>query len=843
MVVALSDACAPCSARAVAVALVAGCGGGAGGRPGHHRGGDRRRRSRGDRLLLRRLGRAGPGRRRSGPSRATPLDAAMAGLAPGPSSAGLLPGLPARHHGPLDPGEGDVAVGRLQRRARDRVPAGRVGGRDRGRSRRSCGRPPRPPGTARARILVEGRAPPPPGPSSTCRRPSSPAELAPRAAMTAEGAVRVARRCPPRPNSPCPCPRPQPGAERGDSAARPPVRAARRAAAGRWRSGTSRPSCCACAAAPSACSAGWWPRSSRATRGWPGSAATWWASRRRTGRDADLTDGRLLRRRPRDHRRLARPLQGHRDRRGARARRCGWTSASARWWTRAGRSRPSSPTLTGIDDAHGRGAARTSSRRSSGFVDFAGQDVLVAHNAPFDLRFLNYERRRLAGRYFTQPWLDTLVLARAPARTAGWSATTSARSPTGPTPTCAPCHRALPGRRGHGRAAGARCSGCSPSAAIDTLERAVAFGRSRAARATRYKLALAEDLPDRPGRLPDARPRGRRALRGQGGQPAPPGALLLRPGRPPRAAHRAGARASSTRIDHETCGSEFEALLRENAPHQGPAPAVQPAGRRAGRGATSSSALGRAVPRLYAVPRPARRRGRLLRARCARSACARARRSTALPLRASTAMRRRDADAAARRRRRGAAGPCSAATRGRRCGDARPCGWRRREAPARLGAAAAAATERRLTARPLLGDARPGSSPRGARAPGTAAAPCWSSRRGGGRAAPRPSSSRAAGWSRHRPRSTPEAWRSRAAAGLASPAGGVRRGRPSRRAGRRSTRWRSWRTACASAPGTRGAALELGPGWRDLTAPGGRRPGRRARWPRARRGPRTTRRP
>ena len=36
----------------------------------------------------------------------------------------------------------------------------------------------------------------------------------------------------------------------------------------------------------------------------------------------------------------------------------------------------------------------------------------MAHNAPFDLRFLNYERRRLAGRYFTQPWLDTLVLAR-----------------------------------------------------------------------------------------------------------------------------------------------------------------------------------------------------------------------------------------------------------------------------------------------------------------------------------------------------------------------------------------------------------------------------------------------
>ena len=48
-------------------------------------------------------------------------------------------------------------------------------------------------------------------------------------------------------------------------------------------------------------------------------------------------------------------------------------------------------------------------------MGFARDDVLVAHNAPFDLRFLTYERRRTAGRYFTQPWLDTLTLATAPA--------------------------------------------------------------------------------------------------------------------------------------------------------------------------------------------------------------------------------------------------------------------------------------------------------------------------------------------------------------------------------------------------------------------------------------------
>ena len=46
------------------------------------------------------------------------------------------------------------------------------------------------------------------------------------------------------------------------------------------------------------------------------------------------------------------------------------------------------------------------------FADFVGDDVLVAHNASFDLSFLNYERYRISGRYFTQPWLDTLILAR-----------------------------------------------------------------------------------------------------------------------------------------------------------------------------------------------------------------------------------------------------------------------------------------------------------------------------------------------------------------------------------------------------------------------------------------------
>ncbi len=67
--------------------------------------------------------------------------------------------------------------------------------------------------------------------------------------------------------------------------------------------------------------------------------------------------------------------------------------------------------ITGIDDAMVRGQPVIEVALPA-FIAFAREDVLVAHNAPFDLRFLNYERLRLRDGYFTQPWLDTLVLAR-----------------------------------------------------------------------------------------------------------------------------------------------------------------------------------------------------------------------------------------------------------------------------------------------------------------------------------------------------------------------------------------------------------------------------------------------
>ncbi|MBM3664876.1 MAG: hypothetical protein FJW92_03670 [Actinobacteria bacterium] len=67
--------------------------------------------------------------------------------------------------------------------------------------------------------------------------------------------------------------------------------------------------------------------------------------------------------------------------------------------------------ITGIDDSMVRGQPVIDVALPA-FIAFARDDVLVAHNAPFDLRFLNYERLRLRDGYFTQPWLDTLMLAR-----------------------------------------------------------------------------------------------------------------------------------------------------------------------------------------------------------------------------------------------------------------------------------------------------------------------------------------------------------------------------------------------------------------------------------------------
>src|SRR5580765_1406750 len=67
--------------------------------------------------------------------------------------------------------------------------------------------------------------------------------------------------------------------------------------------------------------------------------------------------------------------------------------------------------LTGIDPSDLRGAppVELAVRR---FLEFAGDAVLVAHNARFDMGFLDREVERLTGRRVASPVVDTVWLAR-----------------------------------------------------------------------------------------------------------------------------------------------------------------------------------------------------------------------------------------------------------------------------------------------------------------------------------------------------------------------------------------------------------------------------------------------
>ena len=213
--------------------------------------------------------------------------------------------------------------------------------------------------------------------------------------------------------------------------------------------------------------------------------------------------------------------------------------------------------ITGIDDSMVRGAPGIEIALRQ-FIDFAGSDVLVAHNAPFDLRFLNYERRRLMGDYFHNAWLDTLVLARrllGPrverhdlGTLADWAgATVTTR------------HRALADAEATAVVL-ARLVDLMADGGATPLDHAVALGQPGGGRMA-HKIALAEDLPattgvylmrDAQGRVVHVgcAPNIRRRVRGYFASGKRHGRLIER------------AVEAADRVDHEETGSEFEAQLR-----------------------------------------------------------------------------------------------------------------------------------------------------------------------------------------------------------------------------------------------------------------------------------------
>ena len=255
--------------------------------------------------------------------------------------------------------------------------------------------------------------------------------------------------------------------------------------------------------------------------------------------------------------------------------------------------------LTGIDARMVAGQPRIGEALER-FMAFSRGDVLVAHNAAFDLRFLNYERQRLGRGHFSQPALDTLSLARRLLRgemkrfdldsLSRWAMT-----------RVRPCHRALADAEATGELL-AMMLAMLVERGEGTVADALRFSRPYSNR-NAHKLALTEELPSTPGIY---------LMRGRDG-------TLLYVGRAANLRRRVrsyfgpqGRHASQiggvldrlATIDHEVCGTEFEASLREcNLLAE-----LRPPGNRHGVSQHARRYLKLTVaegyPRLYVVARP-----------------------------------------------------------------------------------------------------------------------------------------------------------------------------------------------------------------------------------------------
>jgi DNA polymerase III epsilon subunit family exonuclease len=213
--------------------------------------------------------------------------------------------------------------------------------------------------------------------------------------------------------------------------------------------------------------------------------------------------------------------------------------------------------LTGIDGRSLRGAPSVALavRR---FLAFAGDAVLVAHNARFDMAFLDREVERLTGRRVAAPVVDTVWLARrlleGRQRRVGlaslaWFFGTAVQ----------PCHRALPDAEATAEILTALI-GLAQERGAETVAQLVELSAPRARRLA-AKRGLAAGAPPRPGvylfrdrndqvlyvgRARDLRARLRSYFRTERQRPAVEAAL--------------GALA---RVEWRVLGSELEAALEE----------------------------------------------------------------------------------------------------------------------------------------------------------------------------------------------------------------------------------------------------------------------------------------
>ena len=222
--------------------------------------------------------------------------------------------------------------------------------------------------------------------------------------------------------------------------------------------------------------------------------------------------------------------------------------------------RPLGPTvsaLTGLRDADLRGAPHPAIavRR---FLEFAGDAVLVAHNARFDLSFLDRETERLTGARLAGPVVDTVGLARR--LLAGRTPRAGLASLSHFFGTAAqPCHRALPDAQataeiliqliGLAQERGALTVAdlvdlAAPRVRRVYAKRSLAFGAPTAPGV--YLFRDAHDQVLYVGRARDLRARLRSYFRSDRQRPAVESAL-----------------GALERIEWRVCGSELEAALEE----------------------------------------------------------------------------------------------------------------------------------------------------------------------------------------------------------------------------------------------------------------------------------------
>jgi DNA polymerase III epsilon subunit family exonuclease len=213
--------------------------------------------------------------------------------------------------------------------------------------------------------------------------------------------------------------------------------------------------------------------------------------------------------------------------------------------------------LTGIRerDLRGQPHAPEAVRR---FLDFAGECVLVAHNARFDVGFVDKALERMEGRRLATPVLDTVWLARR--LLAGRTTRVSLSSLACFFGTSVdPCHRALPDAQATAEALIALL-GLSQERGARTVGDVLELAAPRARRVY-GKRSLAFGAPTRPGvylfrdrarqvlyvgRARDLRARLRSYFRSERQRPAVEAALL-----------------ALERVEWRVLGSELEAALEE----------------------------------------------------------------------------------------------------------------------------------------------------------------------------------------------------------------------------------------------------------------------------------------